>query len=122
MNRTHYGMSGNLLHANPVGFPLELAYWRVSQLPDPGKKVLLADSWHSGGNNQAIYIEEILNYPNDPYGCSSLSIRHRDATNLLFFDGHAVTKSRGPNDLVMVYLRFVYDFIKPEEWNRRLWP
>ena len=114
MNRTHYGMSGNLLHAVPG----HKNYRLKSSLPDPGKKVLLADSWHSGGNNQAIYIDEILNSPNDPYGRSSLSIRHRDAANLLFFDGHAVTKSRGPSDLVMVYWRFIYDFIKPDEWRQ----
>jgi len=122
MNRTHYGMSANLLHADPVAFPRERAYWRVSQLPDPGKKVLLADSWHTGRNNHAIYVNVIYENPVDPYGGSSLSFRHRDATNLLFFDGHAVTKSRGPDDRLMVYWRFVYDFNKPEEWNRLLWP
>jgi len=116
-NKTHYGMSGNLLHVDPTNTPRNKWYWRVMQLPDPGKKVLLADSWHSGGNNQAIYINEIYNNPQNPYLSSALSIRHRDATNLLFFDGHAITKSRGPSDHIMVYWRFIYDFIKPDEWR-----
>jgi len=121
-NWTHYGMSGNLLHTDPTWIPRNLWYWRVSQLPDPGKKVLLADSLHSGGNNHAIYVNVIQENPVDPYGGSGLSFRHRDATNLLFFDGHAETKSRGPNDHVMVFSRFLYDFCKPEEWNKLLWP
>ena len=58
---------------------------------------------------------EVNRGPGD--GRSGLSIRHRDATNLLFFDGHAVTKSRGPDDHIMVYWRFIYDFIKPDEWR-----
>jgi prepilin-type processing-associated H-X9-DG protein len=112
-NKTHYAMSGNLTHVNVVLLPRNKWYWKVSMLPDPGRKVLLADSWHYAGNNHAIY----AGYPDVTSGNSALSFRHREAINLLFFDGHAETKSRGPDDPVLISSRFVLDFCKPPEWT-----
>lgn len=111
MNQTHYGMSGNLVHANPEK-SRHLWYWRRSNLPDPGAKILLADTFHVLGNSHAIYIEDVYT------GTLEISFRHRLATNLLFFDGHAVTKSRGPDDPASIWLKFIYLLCKPPEWQR----
>jgi prepilin-type N-terminal cleavage/methylation domain-containing protein/prepilin-type processing-associated H-X9-DG protein len=104
-NQTHYGMNGNMYHANVEELPSNKWFRRRSALrEDPAIKMLLADSSHWYGNNQAIYIDDI--------GSFILSFRHRSAINMLYLDGHAKTKEKGPDDLL--YSRFFQDFANSE--------
>ncbi len=107
-NQTHYGMNGEMFHTD-LDVPSRKWYKRRSKAPDPAGKVLLADSWSPDGNNQTMYLVNI--------GISGLSFRHRSATNLLYIDGHTVTKSAGTFDPVLLWSRFFNDFAAPEGWN-----
>ncbi len=105
MNQTHYGMNGNMFHANVEELPREKWFRRRSGMrEDPAYKMLLADSLHWAGNNHALYIQDIVT--------GGISFRHRNATNLLYLDGHAATKERGPDDLL--WSRFFSDFANSE--------
>jgi len=106
-------MSGTLPPVNPDALPPEKYYRKISELPNPADKMLLADSWHYYGNNHAIYIDFSLDE-----AFSAMSFRHNGglATNMLYFDGHSATKNRPSGDWTQVQLDLMDEYIKPSGW------
>jgi len=105
-NQTHYGMNGNLFHVNPDQLPRDKYYKRRSWFPDPSAKVLLGDSNIRFGNSQALYVDDLRTF----------DFRHRAAINLLYIDGHAATKERGPDDPALIAGRFWHDFTRSADY------
>ena len=80
--------------------------WTYSKVKSPSRKLMFADSWHSGEAPRASQHSDRLNVPN------VVAPRHNKGANILFVDGHVETR-RGadlekilssPNGQYSVYL------------------